>query len=88
MEQERLAREEEEKEKAEMAKKVKENFGDTTSQWEKDRAAMHDLALKDERKKAELESDTADAVPGQAGAVKKPTIKDDTMMGSQEGVAM
>lgn len=47
MEQEKLARETEEKEKAEKARKMKESFGDTMSQWEKDKTAIQDMALKE-----------------------------------------
>jgi len=49
MEQERLAREKEEKEKAEKAQKLKDTFGDANSQWEKDKAALQNMAL-DEKK--------------------------------------
>ncbi|KAI0012219.1 mannan polymerase II complex ANP1 subunit [Xylariaceae sp. FL0662B] len=44
MEQERLAKENEEKTKAEMEKKLKEQFSDTNSQWEKDKSEMQNLA--------------------------------------------
>ena len=43
--------ESEEKEKAERAQKMKEAFGDTNGQWEKDKAALHDMVL-DEKKPA------------------------------------
>ncbi len=49
MEQERIARENEEKEKAEKAQKLKDAFGDANGQWEKDKAALQDMAL-DEKK--------------------------------------
>lgn len=53
MERDRLAREAEEKEKAERAKKMKESFGDTTSQWEKDKNELQNLALQEKKKKEE-----------------------------------
>ena len=49
MEQERIAREKEEKEKAEKAQKMKETFGDANSQWEKDKAAMQNIALNEKK---------------------------------------
>ena len=49
MEQEKLARETEEKEKAEKARKMKEPFGDTMSQWEKDKTAIQDMALREKK---------------------------------------
>jgi mannan polymerase II complex ANP1 subunit len=49
MEQERVAHEQEEKEKAEKATKVKESFGDATKQWEKDKTDMQNMAHKDEK---------------------------------------
>lgn len=53
MEQEKLARETEEKEKAEKARKMKESFGDTMSQWEKDKTAIQDMALHEKEGKEE-----------------------------------
>ena len=44
MEKERLAREKEEQDKAERAKKLKEEFGDANNQWEKDKTEMENLA--------------------------------------------
>ena len=55
MEQERLAREQEEKDKAEKAKKMKESFGDTTSQWEKDKNEIQNIALQDKQKEQKKE---------------------------------
>ncbi|KAI6782703.1 Mannan polymerase II complex ANP1 subunit-like protein [Emericellopsis cladophorae] len=42
MEQERLAREKEEEEKKKKAAKIKEEFGDADTQWQKDKQAMED----------------------------------------------
>ena len=47
MEQERLVREKEEAQKAERAKKIKEQFGDANGQWEKDKFEMQNLASKE-----------------------------------------
>jgi mannan polymerase II complex ANP1 subunit len=55
MEQEKLARETEEKDKAEKARKMKESFGDTMSQWEKDKTAIQDMALQEKEAKEPLE---------------------------------
>lgn len=44
MEKERLAREKEEQDKAERAKKIKEEFSDTNVQWEKDKKDMRNMA--------------------------------------------
>jgi mannan polymerase II complex ANP1 subunit len=44
MEQERMARENEEKERAEKAKKIKEQFDDPNKQWEKDKTDLEKLA--------------------------------------------
>lgn len=49
MEQERIAREAEEKDKAEKAKKIKEQFGDQNNQWEKDKMEMQNLALQEKK---------------------------------------
>ena len=44
MEQERIARESEEKERADKAKKIKEQFDDPNKQWEKDKTDLENLA--------------------------------------------
>ena len=44
MEQERLAKEAEEKEKAEREKKIKDAFDDTNTQWQKDKTEIQNLA--------------------------------------------
>ena len=50
MEQERLIRENEEKEKAERAKKIKEQFDDPNSQWEKDKTDIQSMAMLEKAK--------------------------------------
>lgn len=49
MENERKAREEEEKEKAERMKRIKEQFNDPNSQWEKDKADIQNIAMKEKK---------------------------------------
>ncbi|KAJ9155070.1 Mannan polymerase II complex ANP1 subunit [Pleurostoma richardsiae] len=49
MERERLAREAEEKAKAEKAMKIKEEFGDANSQWEKDKSEMQNIAIQEKK---------------------------------------
>ncbi|KAK5657708.1 hypothetical protein OQA88_2780 [Cercophora sp. LCS_1] len=56
MERERVAREQEEREKAEKAKKMKESFGDTASQWEKDKTEMQNIALQEKKKETAKEA--------------------------------
>ena len=70
MEQEKLAREAEEKEKAEKARKMKESFGDTMGQWEKDKTAIQDMALKE---KKEAQEDTSEELLLKAAAAKDGT---------------
>jgi mannan polymerase II complex ANP1 subunit len=50
MEQERLARESEEKERAERMKKIKEQYTDPNSQWEKDKADIQSMAMQEKTK--------------------------------------
>jgi mannan polymerase II complex ANP1 subunit len=52
MKREQLAQEQAEKEKAEMAQKLKESFGDTTGQWEKDKSELQNIALQEKKKDA------------------------------------
>ena len=49
MEQERLAKEAEERASAEREKQIKEQFGDATPQWEKDKAELSNLAKQDKK---------------------------------------
>jgi mannan polymerase II complex ANP1 subunit len=50
MEQERIARENEEKERAERMKKIKEQFTDPNSQWEKDKSDIQNIAMLEKAK--------------------------------------
>lgn len=65
MEQERLIRENEEKEKAERAKKIKEQFDDPNSQWEKDKTDIQSMAMVEKAKEqqATAEEQQATATP-------------------------
>ena len=54
MEQERLAKEAEEKAKADKEKKIKEEFVDNSAEWEKDKTEIQNLA-KEESQKASSE---------------------------------
>lgn len=64
MEQERLAREQEEKAQAEKLQKMKESFSDATGQWEKDKAALQNLAQQERKKEAKAIVDAAKELPG------------------------
>jgi len=57
MEQQRIAREKEEKEKAEKGAKMKDAFGDPNRQWELDKAAIQNMALDDKKDKAKKPDD-------------------------------
>jgi mannan polymerase II complex ANP1 subunit len=78
MERERLARETEEKEKAERAQKMKDAFGDTNGQWEKDKAAMQDMALDDKKaagKGQQKKTERSEQKEGDTPPVKKEAAK-------------
>lgn len=55
MEKERLEHEAEEKERAERMKKIKDQFGDPNSQWEKDKTDIQTEALKEKKEKEKVE---------------------------------
>jgi mannan polymerase II complex ANP1 subunit len=50
MDQERQARENEEKERVERMKKIKEQFADPRSQWEKDKTDIQNIAMQEKGK--------------------------------------
>ena len=52
MEKERVAKEKEEKEKAEYMKVMKQEFADTGAQWEKDKAKMQQIAAENKKKES------------------------------------
>ncbi len=66
MEQERVVRENEEKEKAEKAQKMKETFDDPNGQWEKDKAAMQNMALNDKKSGGKASSQEEKSTPAPA----------------------
>lgn len=62
MEKERIAHEEEEKERAERMKKIKEQFTDPNSQWEKDKTDIQNEAMREKaREKAKAEAAAKEA---------------------------
>lgn len=67
MEQERLAHEQEEKEKEEKLKKIKDQFQDPNTQWEKDKSDIQNEAMKEKAAK-----DKAAALEKEKEAAKKP----------------
>lgn len=62
MEKERVAHEAEEKEKTERMKKIKDQFADPNSQWEKDKTDIQNEALKEKKEKEKADAAAADAV--------------------------
>ncbi|GAD91732.1 mannan polymerase II complex ANP1 subunit Anp1, putative [Paecilomyces variotii No. 5] len=78
MEQERKAREAEEKEREERQKKIKEQFKDTTAEWEKDGAAVHEMAQKEQQEQATKEETMKGSEDGPAAQPEKEKPADDT----------
>ena len=68
MEQERLAREKEEQDKAEKTKKIKEQFGDANGQWEKDKSDMQSLVAQEKKKAAAGEDPSPHGAKGEVRA--------------------
>lgn len=83
MERERQTREQEEKIKAEKAKKMKETFGETTSQWEKDKNEMQNIAFTEEKKTGAVK-DTDEKASGKPPAGEETTSKDVQDKGSPD----
>ncbi|KAI1633132.1 mannan polymerase II complex ANP1 subunit [Biscogniauxia mediterranea] len=83
MEQERLAKEAFEKEAEERAKKIKDEFDDTNSQWEKDKSEIQNLA-----KEASKEQKSSSKKESKADSKKASSLdeeeKDDTTEISDE----
>lgn len=77
MEQERLARESEEKERAERMNKIKEQFTDGSSQWEKDKTDIQNLALEEKAKDLTGTGEEAKA-PGPEDPIREaaPAVKE------------
>jgi mannan polymerase II complex ANP1 subunit len=61
MEQERIAHEKEEKQRVARLKKIKDQFKEPTSQWEKDKSEIQNLAAKEKVREAALAKAKADA---------------------------
>lgn len=76
LEQERQVREDEEKERAERMKKAKEDFKDPNSQWEKDKADIQAIVLKEEeaQKAKEAEAKLAEEAAKRANEQKKDMV--------------
>lgn len=79
MERERLAREEEEKEKAEKVRRIQEQFVDANSQWEKDKSEMQNMALEEKQSKGEK------AASEKKDMTKEDRTKKDTTKTSDRG---
>jgi mannan polymerase II complex ANP1 subunit len=75
MEQERLARESEEKERAERMKKIKEQFTDPNSQWEKDKSDIQDMAMAEKTKEqVAVGEDSKPSSPGSLDQVREIAV--------------
>ena len=75
MEQERKNREKEEQERADRMKKIKDEFNDPNSQWEKDKTDLQNLALKDK----ESGKKGASSIGGDAqGPITQPVKESDS----------
>lgn len=82
MEQERLAKEAEEREKAEREKKIKDAFDDPNSQWAKDKSQMQNIAK--EANKVAQDSKVTNADSKDASS-KDKSSNADSKAGSKEG---
>jgi len=79
MEKERVAHEAEEKERADRMKKIKDQFADPNSQWEKDKTDIQNEALKEKKEKEKAEAAAAEATSKAEPAVAaKPDAQPDT----------
>lgn len=83
MEQERIARENEEKERAERMKKIKDQFADPNSQWEKDKNDIQNEAMKEKKEKEQAEAKAAEASKA-AEATKAAESNTDSKKESKE----
>lgn len=59
MEQERIAHENEERERTERMERIKEQFDDPESQWEKDKSDIQNIAMQEKAKEQVAAEDTA-----------------------------
>lgn len=77
MEQEKRNQENEEKERQERAKKIKEEFNDPNSQWEKDKNVIEGISQQDEQIRKEHDAAMADKEKKGHGT-GAPSIKEAT----------
>lgn len=73
MEQERQAREQEEKDRVERMKKIKDQFADPNNQWEKDKTDIQNEAMKEKKAKEDAETGTENPAAGPESAAKPDT---------------
>jgi mannan polymerase II complex ANP1 subunit len=75
MEQERKARENEEKDRADRMRKIKDQFTDPNGQWEKDKADISNMALEDKAKDAVVVDAAAKAQDGEKPVHAEPVAE-------------
>ena len=73
MEQERQAREQEEKDRVERMKKIKDQFADPNNQWEKDKTDIQNEAMKEKKAKEDAEAGTEKPAAGPESSAKPET---------------
>ncbi|KAF8861849.1 mannan polymerase 2 complex anp1 subunit [Acephala macrosclerotiorum] len=83
MEQERIARENEEKERAERMKKIKDQFADPNSQWEKDKTDIQNEAMKEKKEKEQAEAAKATEGSKESSTDSKKESKEDAKPASK-----
>ncbi|EHL00144.1 hypothetical protein M7I_3909 [Glarea lozoyensis 74030] len=85
MEEERKAREKEEQDKADRMKKIKDQFADPNSQWEKDKTDIQNEALREkkEKEKAEAQNVVETQVPADSKPETKAEAKADSKVESK-----
>jgi mannan polymerase II complex ANP1 subunit len=71
MEQERIALENEEKERAERMKKIKEQFTDPNSQWEKDKTDIQNMAMEEKTKEQAAAGEESKDATGSSDQVRE-----------------
>lgn len=81
MERERLLRENEEKEQAETAKKIKEQFDDPNSQWERDKTDIQNLAMLEKAKEQQESEGAASPITNPESATQDKTPSKEAVSG-------
>jgi len=84
MEKERIAHEEEEKERSERMKKIKDQFADPNSQWEKDKTDIQNEAMREKAKEKEREREKEAAAAKGASSESKTESKPEAKEGPKE----